>query len=131
VLVFTHHPPYTNALWRTDDERVQADLLPAFFRSRKTVALLSGHVHGYERFAERGKTFVVSGGAGGPRVGFRVGPDARHLAAYTHEGAGPSPPHYIVIDATARGLRVVVHCLASAEGCNDAVIERFELAWPH
>jgi hypothetical protein len=64
VLVFCHHPPFTNSDLNT---QVSGDFLRDFFKSRKTLAWLSGHVHTYERFQVKGKTFIVSGGGGGPR----------------------------------------------------------------
>ena len=127
VLVFTHHPPFTNGEGREGDAWVTNALLPAFMRSRKGLLLASGHVHGYERFERGGKAFVVSGGGGGPRVGFRVGNDASHAAAYAPAAAGPRAFHYIVIEERAASLRVTVKCLAQGGACPGGLLEAFEL----
>ncbi|HVZ31697.1 MAG TPA: metallophosphoesterase [Polyangiaceae bacterium] len=124
VLVFAHHPPFTNAqagpllvsrpFSPARDAYVHDQILPAFFRSRKALALLSGHIHGYERFVVRGKTFVVSGGAGGPRVSYATASAGRHAAAYTPVGAGPRAFHYLTVAREARQLRFSVKCLKSS-----------------
>ena len=64
VVVMLHQPPYTNSTVTGDEAYVQADLVPPFARAKKTLAMLSAHVHSYERFARGGKVFVVSGGEG-------------------------------------------------------------------
>ena len=66
VLVFTHHPPYTNSTVTKDESHVQQAFVGPFVAAKKTLALLSGHAHGYEHFIEQRKHFVVSGGGGGP-----------------------------------------------------------------
>jgi hypothetical protein len=50
ALVFCHHPPYTNSTATGDEADVQEAFLPAFFASRKAVAMVTGHAHAYERF---------------------------------------------------------------------------------
>jgi 3',5'-cyclic AMP phosphodiesterase CpdA len=67
VFVLMHHPPYTNSKVTHDEQHVQDAFEPEFMAREKTLAFLTGHVHSYERFVRRGKTFVVSGGGGGPR----------------------------------------------------------------
>ncbi|MBS1912223.1 MAG: metallophosphoesterase [Bacteroidetes bacterium] len=71
VIVASHHPPYTNSSLHsgTDLKQVEEMFAAPFLRARKTRLYLSGHVHSYERFVAEGsgKTFVVSGGGGGPR----------------------------------------------------------------
>lgn len=66
VIVATHHPPMTNASLRIDP-RVNELFAPPFLAAKKTRLFLSGHIHSYERFEVDGKTFVVTGGGGGPR----------------------------------------------------------------
>ncbi len=130
VLVFTHHPPFTNGRAREDDPYVGRALLPAFFRATKTVAMLSGHVHGYERFEVSGKAFVVSAGGGGPRVEYKVGRDAPHPAAYVAPDAGRRAFHYVVIDPEAGGLRFTVKCLELDAPCSAGQLETFVLPLP-
>src|SRR5205823_2075898 len=78
VFVLMHHPPYTNSTVTGDEVHVEDTFVPAFVRAKKTLAMLSGHVHSYERFVRDGKTFVVSGGGGGPRAALETGAARRH-----------------------------------------------------
>jgi predicted phosphodiesterase len=141
VLVFAHHPPFTNAragrfglsrpFFPARDAYTYDQILPAFFRSRKTLALLSGHIHGYERFVVQGKNFVVSGGAGGPRVTYAMASAGRYTAAYTPADAGPRAFHYLTVAREARQLRFNVQCLRSTPERytpeQDAALETFYL----
>ncbi len=105
ILVFAHHPPYTNSLITGDEMQVQLGFVPAFDKSKKTLALITGHAHTYERFIEKGKTFIVSGGGGGPRVLLRTG-DSTHHDYY--KGPSPRPFNYLLINREEGGLSIVV-----------------------
>lgn len=78
VVFVTHHPPWTNSLRATDAEGTLLPFVEAFERAKKTSVWLSGHVHAYERFAFGGKTLVVSGSTGSPRMRLLEGRAARH-----------------------------------------------------
>ena len=79
VIVLQHHSPYTNSMQTGEDTNVQESFVPAFLAMNKTLVMISGHVHTYERFAIRGKHFLVSGGGGGPRVRLHLtGREVRH-----------------------------------------------------
>lgn len=105
VVVFAHHPPYTNSLVTGDEMQVQTAFIPAFVQSKKTLAFITGHAHTYERFIENGKTFIISGGGGGPRVILRNGADAHH-DYYT--GPSPRPFNYLLINKGNSGLEITV-----------------------
>jgi Icc-related predicted phosphoesterase len=105
VLVFAHHPPYTNSLIMGDEMQVQLGFVPAFDKSLKTMAFITGHAHTYERFIEKGKTFIVSGGGGGPRVLLKTGANT-HYDYFS--GPSPRPFNYLLINKTARGLSITV-----------------------
>lgn len=130
VLVFSHHPPFTNGEHRQDDPWVSSALLPAFFRATKTVLLASGHVHGYERFERSGKTFIVSGGGGGPRVEYRVEGRASHAPAYAPRETRRRAFHYVVIEQQPAGLQVTVKCVAIDGACPGGLLEAFQVPWP-
>ena len=68
VIVFSHHPPYTNSFLGANQEMISGYAEP-FLKAKKTKLFLCGHVHSYERFIyNKGeKFFVTSGGGGGPR----------------------------------------------------------------
>jgi 3',5'-cyclic AMP phosphodiesterase CpdA len=95
VLVFCHHSPFTNSTVTTDDADVQETFLPPFNASKKAIAMICGHTHAYEHFEMQGKTFLVSGGGGGPRVKLLT-PDAqRHPDRFC--GPSPRPFHYLLL----------------------------------
>ena len=106
VLVFAHHPPYTNSTVTRDDAAVQRAFVPALAGSRKTLAMISGHTHAYEHFLEQGKHFIVAGGGGGPRVRLRSGMHQVHQDLCL--GAAPRPFHFLWMTPVADGVRVEV-----------------------
>ncbi len=104
VLVFCHHPPFTNSRVTGDERHVQEAFLGPFRRSRKARALFAGHAHAYERFESGGRHFVVSGGGGGPRVRLLEGDRRRHEDLY--RGPSPRPFHYLLLDSAGGAVRV-------------------------
>jgi Calcineurin-like phosphoesterase len=66
VIVASHHPPYTNSDLGMNSD-VEEMFAKPFLSANKTRLYLSGHVHSYERFIAGEKSFVISGGGGGPR----------------------------------------------------------------
>jgi Icc-related predicted phosphoesterase len=78
VIVFVHQAPLTNGSVVSDDQKVGDDLVPMFANNKKTMAMLSGHSHSYERFERGAKTYIVTGGGGGPRRPLLEGTKRRH-----------------------------------------------------
>jgi len=107
VLVLLHHPPYTNSTVTSDEAHVQRVIVPPLLRAKKTLGLISGHVHSYERFEREGKMFLVSGGGGGPRARLAEGAARRHP-----DDLFIGPPirsfHFTVFTVTAEGLAAEV-----------------------
>ena len=128
VLVFLHHPPFTNSRVTSDTMHVQRDLLGPFQQSEKTLAMISGHVHSYERFERSGKVFLVTGGGGGPRVSLSEGSRRRHS---DDAFAGPSLRAFHYLNATLgdSGLDVAVLGLEKG-GETFSPMDCFALAWP-
>lgn len=124
ILVFSHHPPFSNSAALKRAQHLEARFLPAFFASHKTRAFISGHVHGYERFVMNGKTFIVSGGGGGPRLPLRRVEQQRYVDQFT--GTAPRPFHYLLIHAEAKQLRVEVLGMAKGQS-RVGMIEEFRL----
>jgi hypothetical protein len=124
VLVFAHHPPFTNSSLTRDEEHVQKSFLPAFFRSRKAVAFVSGHVHAYERFVEQGRTFLVAGGGGGPRVKLLAAAKRRHDDLFA--GPSPRPFHYLLAEPGDGAVAISVRGLDKGETAV-RTIDRFSL----
>ncbi|MEP7119304.1 MAG: metallophosphoesterase [Byssovorax sp.] len=125
VLVLLHHPAYTNSTVTSDEPFVQQVIVPPLVRAKKTLALLSGHVHSYERFAREGKMFVVSGGGGGPRARLAEGVDRRHP-----DDLFVGPPirnfNFTVYTVTATGVAAEVMGLPKG-GTSVAPMDHFTL----
>jgi predicted phosphodiesterase len=126
VVVFAHHPPFTNSRATGDDLDVQKHFVKPFLSSRKSLAFIAGHTHAYERFQKDGKSFIVSGGGGGPRVRLHEGADARHADLF--QSKSPRPLHYLV-------LRPLIGCLqVTAQGLDEdargmTVLEEFSILY--
>ncbi len=116
TLVFVHHPPFTNSSVSRDSVVVRRHFLRPFLDAKKTRAMLSGHVHSYERFEQAGKTFVVSGGGGGPRVRLLAGQRARHRDLYQREAGPRRPMHYLSVGLTESALSVEALGLDERQG---------------
>jgi len=128
VLVLLHHPPFTNSRVTSDTIHVQKDIVPLFQTAAKTLAMLSGHVHSYERFERAGKTFLVTGGGGGPRAPLAQGGRRRH-ADDAFEGPALRLFHYLRMQLRPDGLEVEVRSLEK-RGEQFDTMERFPLQWP-
>jgi Icc-related predicted phosphoesterase len=128
VLVFLHHAPVTNSSVVRDDADVLRDFVPAFASSTKTLALVTGHAHGYERFERNGKAFIVTAGGGGPRGPLLAANERRH-----HDDLFRGPPvrnfNFVEFRPSERGLHAYVVGLPKGERrfCR---MEEFDLLWP-
>lgn len=129
IVLFMHHPAYTNGESRHGEPYVQKQVLPKFFAARKTVALMSGHVHGYERFYVRGREFVVTGGGGGPRVDYLMPPRAPYAAAYVTQTGEPRPFNYVLMERKNAGLEFTVKCLKLENQCPSGILEQFRVEY--
>jgi 3',5'-cyclic AMP phosphodiesterase CpdA len=127
VIVILHHPPFTNSRVTSDTIHVQRDFVPAFSTSAKTLAMISGHVHNYERFVREGKTFLVAGGGGGPRAALFEGKRRRH-SDDLFEGGRIRAFHYLRFRPQEAALVVEVRGLEK-DGTGFDTMERFELGW--
>jgi Icc-related predicted phosphoesterase len=128
ILVFLHHAPVTNSSVVGDDAGVAREFLQAFSSSAKTLAMLTGHAHGYERFERNGKTFVVTAGGGGPR-GELLSPQKRRHCDDLFEGPRVRNFNFVEFRPTPRGLHAYVVGLPKGERtfCR---MEEFDLSWP-
>lgn len=125
TILFMHHPPFTNSTVTSDEIEVQKAFLPLFNQSKKTLALITGHAHTYERFIKEGKTFIVSGGGGGPRVDLKSDEDC-HKDLCTVEGIRPF--HFLLLNSNASGVSFTVKALD--KGSKDFYeLENFHLAF--
>jgi 3',5'-cyclic AMP phosphodiesterase CpdA len=127
VLVFAHHPPFTNSTVTGDGAHVQRTFVPPFAAAAKTVAMVSGHVHSLERFVRDGRTYLVAGGGGGPRVALARG-EARRHADDLFTGPAVRPFHFLEAVAGEGGLEIEV--VGLEKGARSlASLARFTLPW--
>lgn len=128
ALVMMHHPPYTNSTVTSDEAHVGQWLVPPFKAAKKTLAMITGHVHSYERFVYDGKMFVVSGGGGGPRAALSLDDHRRHPEDL-YKGPAVRAFHYLSVTPAPTGLAVEVVGL-SGEGRGFSTIDAFKMPWP-
>jgi len=113
VIVASHHPPYTNADLPINPA-VRETFVPPFMEAKKTLLFLSGHIHSYERFEIDGKTFVVSGGGGGPRRKVDTSAARPHTTDQYRRGIWRYH-HYVDLQIRPEGIRGEVHMLLGEE----------------
>jgi predicted phosphodiesterase len=105
VIVCCHEPPFTNSRVVAPNEKTKMYFADPFIRFSKACLFFSGHSHTYERFQIEGKSFVVSGGGGGPRHKVTVDPQKRH---YNDLFPGPELRffHFCQIETKGQGLEL-------------------------
>ena len=126
VLVLLHHPPYTNSTLVSDGLEVQHAFVPPLLQAHKTLAMVAGHVHSYERYDRAGKTFLVTGG-GGPRSKLATGRRRRHI-----DDCFAGPPlrgfHFLMLTPLPGGLHIEMRGLQQHPG-EFATLDDFILPW--
>jgi hypothetical protein len=119
ALLFVHQSPYTQSPLVQDDQADAREFARLLLASRRGLALISAHAHGFERYrfvhdpADRRppKHFIVSAGGGGPR------PSERANGTWPDESLlpWPRPFNYLTLEQDARGVRVHVRALNKGE----------------
>ncbi|HEY3253347.1 MAG TPA: metallophosphoesterase [Polyangiaceae bacterium] len=115
ALLFVHQSPYTQSPLVAGDQADARDFAKELFASKRGLALISAHAHGFERYVYRRdtadlrppKAFIVSAGGGGPRPHFRrpgARPDLSQLA-------WPRPFNYLLLRQDAEAVHVDVRGL--------------------
>ncbi len=105
VILALHHPPFSNSRRSRTSRAVRDEIVPLFLAAPKALALLSGHCHAYERFEISGKTFIVSGGGGGPRAEILDRTEHRHTDLYLGNEV-LRPFHYLRLETETTGPRI-------------------------
>jgi Icc-related predicted phosphoesterase len=126
VLVLLHHPPYTNSILVSDDLTVQRAFVPPFMQARKTLAMVSGHVHSYERFTRTEKTFLVTGG-GGARSKVYTDWRRRHLDD-GFDGPSLRGFHFLLLTPLSTRLEIEMRGLQQQHGGFET-LDCFTLPW--
>ena len=116
VIVFMHHAPFTvNPNAQSGLNSLRGAFVEPFCAHRKSLAMITGHAHDYERYdtrcGERRVEFIVSGGGGGPEPTW-VSPyyDDACLAS-GHCDAHSRPMHYLRLEQHDWGISIVAHAL--------------------
>lgn len=91
IITVCHHPPFTNSTLVGRSSYILNNFVPVFVKSAKTIAFFSGHCHSYEHFVYKGKSFIVSGGGGGPRQSVEPGHNGNDMPADLYQGANFRP----------------------------------------
>lgn len=106
IFVFGHHPAMTNSTCVSPNRFVMDEIKPKLKHSKKVLAYVSGHAHGYEHFIENQKHYIISAGGGGPRSPVLTGKKKRYLDHFN----GPSlrPFNYLNFLVSEREVMVEV-----------------------
>jgi hypothetical protein len=112
IIACCHGAPFTNSRTVGPNDKSKTYFAEPFTRFRKTTLFFSGHSHSYERFQFGSKTFIVSGGGGGPRHKLYVDPRGRRFEDLF---AGPELRffHYCELAITEGALTFRVYRLES------------------
>jgi hypothetical protein len=111
VIVFGHHPMYTNSM-RGAQQWIRRSF-SKIITKHKVDLVLTGHEHQYERFKINGVNYIVSGGGGGQLTRFFGA--SRALKQFTVH-------HFLAFDVTAKELDMRVIDISGRE------IEKLHLA---
>jgi Icc-related predicted phosphoesterase len=128
ILVFMHHPPYTNNSLVGDDDYVQRNFVPPLMSATHAMGMITGHAHGYERFEIGAKTFVVSAGGGGPRFPVLTGENRRHTE---EKYSVPGRRHFNFVELSFRRESLHALVVGLRKGERDFCrMDEFEWKWP-
>ncbi len=94
IITACHHPPFTNSTLVGRSSYILNNFVPVFVKSAKTIAFFSGHCHSYEHFVYKGKSFIVSGGGGGPRQNVEPGHNGNDMPTDLYTAENPRMFNY-------------------------------------
>lgn len=120
IIVCCHHPPMTNSTIVSGSDDVRKFFGDPFLKTPKALLFVSGHCHSYERFVEKGKTFIVTGGGGGARQKVIVDQKKQRHRDYFN-GPEIRPFHFCRLTIEDASLRVQMVCL-------DSTLEQWSVA---
>ena len=137
VVLFAHHPPYTNSTVVSSDLKIRKDVATTFCETRKALVMVTGHAHGYERFEDVNDStycsrhfnlngnrtykgtndfrsqpiqFIVSGGGGGPRP-----TKLRKDYLDSFKGPSPRPFNFLIVGSSDDGIKISVNSLTKGQ----------------
>jgi Icc-related predicted phosphoesterase len=115
IIVSCHHPPFTNSTIVSASKSVREYFVKPFEETQKAKIFFTGHCHSYERFFDGGKTFIVTGGGGGPRQEVQTRPKKQRYHDYF---AGPAirPFHFCRLIIQEKDLMIQMVCMDEKTG---------------
>ena len=152
VMLFAHHPPYTNSVVVSSDLKIRSDIVKFFCKTKKAMVMVTGHAHGYERFENIGTSlscsnrthfkssnrsetlgnnfkqsvqFVVSGGGGGPRPN-----RLKNVYNDAFAGHAPRPFNYLLVSLSNNGVQILTYGLQKGQK-ETYVIDKMTLEFPN
>jgi hypothetical protein len=118
VLVAMHHPPFTESTTVANDTKFSRPFVAAFEHSNKTLAMLSGHAHGYECWSAGKKHYLISAGGGGPlqpRKHAALAPSAQLTSCQYADVRQPLSSqlfNFLLVSQTSTGIGIEVRGVA-------------------
>ena len=134
----------------SSDLKVRTEIVEVFCNSKKALAMITGHAHGYERFENvaepqscsnqvhfntsqsnnkisdnlnRSVQFIVSGGGGGPRP---KGLRKEYKDSFT--GDAPRPFNFILVEPSENGVRMSTYGLQKGQ-TQTHIVEQFIMSY--
>ena len=120
IIVCCHEPPFTNSRVVGPNKKVRVSFADLFVQFRKTCFFFSGHSHTYERFQIGGKSFIVSGGGGGPRHKVTVDPGSKR---YDDLFPGPASRFFHFCEIESVEGRLAYRVLRLEENGNFEIVD--------
>jgi hypothetical protein len=135
VLIVIHHPPVAGVQTvklvdhnpRQNEQSLAAYLQNAAAHSAARFVVSAGHIHNYERFAQDGVMYLVSGGGGATPY------DVDHLGTDLYQNTDFPNYHYVRFElraATLRGEMIRLEDSASLKPAHWKISDRFEITLP-
>jgi len=125
IVAYWHHPPMSNSRIVRPSRQAREGFVPALARSRKALAVFTGHSHAYEHFVVDGLHCFVSGGGGGPRHRLETRPERRR-GRDLFAGGELRFMHFLELELEAHAMTVRVVRMAddAAHGFDTADVVR-------
>jgi hypothetical protein len=127
VLIALHHPPvadiqrnlFADHNPRPNEIALANQLKDAARKSRAKFVVIAGHIHNYERFAQDGITYIVSGGGGA-----RPYPVERMPSDVYQDSSFPNY-HYVKFVLSGNALKGTMYRLTNLDNINWEVKDTF------
>jgi len=120
IVAYWHHPPMSNSRIVRPSRHAREVFLGTLGRSKKALAVFTGHAHAYEHFIVDGVHCFVSGGGGGPRHTLEVRPE-RWRARDLFGGGAKRFMHFLELEIGDDALTIATIRMADGtHRCDEA-----------